>query len=275
MSPSPKRQRQRERQQQARAQAAVAEKKQQQKRTWLGIGGIVALVVVLALAFSIFGGGNDSKDDDNDAAVTSTTAAGDEGDTDDVECPPEDGATEPRLNFPSSPPNCLEDGANYEAVFDTTAGEIRVALNSDDTPGTVNNFVFLARYGYYDGTEIFRSDPSIDILQGGAPHTNSASDPGPGYTIADEGSDWTYEPGDLVMARTAAPDSAGAQFFFSTGDNTANLNSQGTYVVFGKTTAGLDVLEAIMDTHEDDPSSGLGGHPNPVPVINKVTIVQN
>ncbi|MFA5565144.1 MAG: peptidylprolyl isomerase [Acidimicrobiia bacterium] len=274
MSPSPKRQRQRERQQQARAQAAVEEKKQQQKRTWLGIGGIVALVVVLALAFSIFGGGNDSKSDDEGAA-TSTTTAGTDNDTDDVECPPEDGASEPRLNFPSSPPNCLEDGANYEAVFDTTAGEIRVALNSDDTPGTVNNFVFLARYGYYDGTEIFRSDPSIDILQGGAPHTNSASDPGPGYTIADEGSDWTYEPGDLVMARTAAPDSAGAQFFFSTGDNTANLNSQGTYVVFGKTTAGLDVLEAIMDTHEDDPSSGLGGHPNPVPVINKVTIVQN
>lgn len=272
MPPSSKRQRQRERQRQARTIAAEQARKQQQRRTWLGIGGIVALVVVLGLAFSIFGGADGDKDDDNAATSTTTDTVVDSNDS--VECPPDDGSAEPRLNFPAPPPDCLVEGASYEAVFDTTAGEIRVALNTVDTPGTANNFVFLARYGYYNGTEIFRSDTSIDILQGGAPHTNSASDPGPGYTIADEGSDWTYEPGDLVMARTSAPNSAGAQFFFSTGPDTANLNGQGTYVVFGKTTEGLDVLEAIMATHEDDPTSGLGGHPNPVPVINKVTITQ-
>ena len=50
----------------------------------------------------------------------------------------------------------------------------------------MNNFVTLARWGYYDGTTLFRTDPSIDIIQGGSPHTESASDQGPGYSIADE-----------------------------------------------------------------------------------------
>ena len=52
---------------------------------------------------------------------------------------------------------------------------------------TANNFIFLAGYHYYDGT-VFRTDTSIDIIQGGSPHTQGASDPGPGYTIKDEGS---------------------------------------------------------------------------------------
>ena len=81
----------------------------------------------------------------------------------------------------------------------------------------VNNFVVLARYHYYDGSAVFRADRSIEILQGGAPTTNTASDPGPGYTIADECGPFTYVAGQLVMARTAQPDSAGAQFFFTAG----------------------------------------------------------
>ena len=58
-----------------------------------------------------------------------------------------------------------------------------VQLDAADRPGTVNNFVQLAGWGYYNGSELFRTDPSIGIIQGGAPHTNSASDPGPGFTI--------------------------------------------------------------------------------------------
>ncbi len=174
--------------------------------------------------------------------------------------------------FAEPPPPCLEPGAEYLAVIDTTEGVVRVELDTENTPDTANNFAVLARYGYYDGTALFRTDPSIDIIQGGAPTTNSPSDPGPGYTIADEGTGFTYQPGDLAMARTAAPDSAGAQFFFSAGPDTSLLDAQGTYVVFGRVIEGLDVLEQILELHVEDPSSQLGGGPGRVVLVNSVTI---
>ena len=103
-----------------------------------------------------------------------------------------------------------------------------------------------AGYGYYDNTKLFRTDTSIGIIQGGAPHTNSAADTGPGFTIPDEGGPFTYKPGQLVMARTNQPNSAAAQFFFTVDDNASKLDGAGTYVVFGTVTQGLDVLEKIL-----------------------------
>lgn len=200
-------------------------------------------------------------------------------------CPGDD--AERTTTFAQAPPDCLDDGVSYEAVFHTTEGDVRVALDTDDTPNTVNNFVVLARYGYYDDTALFRTDPSIDIIQGGSPHTNSPSDQGPGYTIVDEGEfvtdedtgaytgPYTYEPGDLVMARSAGPDSSGAQFFFSAGPNTAVLDSQGTYIDFGDVTEGLDVLESILGLHVDDPTSGLGGGPSRAVVIESIEIIES
>lgn len=292
--PSDKRQRQKEREQAAREARAAAARRQQQRRTWTAIGGLVVLVLVLAFLFSVLGGDDDNGQDvATDTGDTTTEEFGDtetespgeltetaepsEGDeeaAEPVECPAEDGSSERRIDFPAPPPNCLVEGATYEAIFDTSEGEIRVLLDTEETPQTTNNFVYLARYGYYDDTEIFRSNTGIEIIQGGSPHTNTNSDPGPGYTIPDEGDSWTYEPGDLVMARTAAPNSASAQFFFSTGPGTSGLDAQGTYVVFGKTVEGMDVLEAIMDNHVDSGAGGEGA-PDPIPVINSVTIVQS
>ena len=179
-------------------------------------------------------------------------------------CAPAAGATEPKLEFgDNAPALCIDPGKSYTAVFDTTSGMIRVALDSANTPGTVNNFVNLARFGYYNDTLIHRSDPSIGILQGGSPHTNSAADPGPGYQIWDEGTGFRYRPGQLVMARTNNPNSAGAQFFFTVTEDASLLDSQGTYVVFGEVTEGLDVLERILASHMDIPGNRLGGAPNP------------
>ena len=86
-------------------------------------------------------------------------------------------------------------------------------LDTTRTPGTVNNFVTLSRWKYYDGSSIFRTDTSIDIIQGGG-KTNTDS---PGYTIPDEGGTFTwsdtggkgpftYQAGDLVMARVGQPE---------------------------------------------------------------------
>ena len=177
-------------------------------------------------------------------------------------CPATDGSDGPRIDFDGPQPMCIDPDRRYTAVFDTSEGEIRFELTPADTPGTVNNFVTLARWGYYDGTLLFRTDPSIDIIQGGSPHTNSPSDPGPGYRIPDEPpftldpdtgqpvGPYRYQPGQLVMARSAGFDSGGAQFFITTGPDAALLDSQGVYVVFGATDeAGLAVARSIMDLH--------------------------
>ena len=184
---------------------------------------------------------------------------------------PEEGS-ERQLSFGDSFQNCLDPGLAYTAVMDTTLGEVRIALDTQNTPGTSNNFVSLSRAGYYDNTLLHRTDPSIGIIQGGSPHTNSASDPGPGYNIKDEGTGFTYRPGQLVMARSRGPDSSGAQFFFAVNSQTALLDGQGTYVVFGQVTEGLDVLEAVLASHRDDPTSGLGGAPDPDVTVRSVTI---
>jgi peptidyl-prolyl cis-trans isomerase B (cyclophilin B) len=149
-----------------------------------------------------------------------------------------------------------------------------VALDTERTPGTANNFVSLARSGYYDDTLLFRTDPSIGIIQGGSPSTDSPSDPGPGYTIPDEGGSFTYVPGQLVMARSQGPDSAGAQFFFSVDEAVSALDGQGTYVVFGEVTEGLDILEQILASHEEQPDNPLGGAPNPPVTVTSVTITE-
>ena len=145
---------------------------QQRSTTLRVVAGVLALMMVGSLAFVVVG----------------TTGSGSDGQTatralpvpDD--CPAEDKSDAPRLAFTSRPTWCLAPGVSYTAVFDTTEGEIRVSLDKSRTPETVNNFVVLTRYGYYDGTMLFRFDPSIDIIQGGAPTTNDWSDQGPGYT---------------------------------------------------------------------------------------------
>jgi cyclophilin family peptidyl-prolyl cis-trans isomerase len=285
--PTDKRQRQKERAQAERAARAAAAARARRRRNIILGAVAIAAVFLFAFLYSTLRGGDDAVEvetpgappaetiepGDDEEGATPTTI--ERGDPVDPECPPEDGAAERLTQFTEAPPMCLDDDATYEAVFETDAGDIRVALDTDDTPATVNNFVFLARWGYYDGTAMFRSNTGIDIIQGGAPHTQDNADPGPGYTIEDEGGPYGYQTGDLVMARTAAPDSAGAQYFFSTGPDTQLLNDQGTYVVFGRVIEGLDVLETIMATHVDTGASPGEGAPDPKPIVNTVRIVQS
>ncbi len=262
---------------QARLEAAMAEqRKKEQRRRYLTFGIIGVVVVGGLYAWSVFGGDDSSDSADSTTttvATTNTTAAPGEFAYGTTECAPDTPPAEPVIDFGDSFQDCLDPDSSYVAVFDTNQGEIRVDLDTATTPGTVNNFVNLARNGYYDGTEIFRTDTSIGIIQGGGPHTNDPSDPGPGYTIPDEGSGYTYAPGQLVMARTAEPNSASAQFFFVGTDAASALDAQGTYVVFGTTDdAGIEVINAILALNEDDPDSGLGGAPSETVTVNSVTI---
>jgi peptidylprolyl isomerase/peptidyl-prolyl cis-trans isomerase B (cyclophilin B) len=164
---------------------------------------------------------------------------------------------------------CIDPAKQYTATFNTSEGTVVVALDARAVPGTVNNFVAFSRYKYYNGTTIFRTDPSIDIIQGGG---FSASD-SIGYNIQDEGGPFTYSEGDLVMARGGTPNSGGAQYFFVTGPKAAALNSQGTYVTFGKVTQGLDVIKKIIGLHEAT-TDGLGGKPSRTVTVKTITIAE-
>ena len=163
---------------------------------------------------------------------------------------------------------CIDAKKSYTATFDTSEGTIVIALDTTKTPKTVNNFVTLSRYKYYDGSFIFRTDLNLDIIQGGG----ESNTDDPGYTIEDEGNGYKYTEGDIVMARTGAPNSAGGQFFIVTGPNASALDSQGTYVVFGKISKGLDVAKAILGLNAG--SGQLGGAPSRAVKIASVTIAE-
>ena len=204
-------------------------------------------------------------------------------------CPAADGSSPRASSFAQAPPTCIDPADQYTATFNTSQGQIVVALDTTHTAGTVNNFVTLARYHYYDGSSFDRIDTSIDIIQGGSPTTQTIADPGPGYTINDEGAfttdssgtlhgPYTYAAGDLVMARGSGPKSASAQYFFVYGPAASALDQQGTYVVFGHVTQGLDVLQKVAGLYEACPSSDqtcLGGAPSQVVLVNSITISQS
>lgn len=283
---TPKRERQRQNRMHRIAADEAAAKKFTTNRRIKRIG-IAAVVVGAAVAVVGYLQRDNSETVTAPEPVAADTAAepatAPESAQPDGGCPADDGSSPRTIDFDGPQPQCIDPEAGYVAVFDTSEGEMRFELTTADTPLTVNNFVTLARWGYYDGTRLFRTDPSIDIIQGGSPHTNSASDPGPGYTIPDEPAldedpdtgqltgPYRYRPGQLVMARSAGRDAAGAQFFLTTGPNASLLDSQGVYVVFGQTDeAGLEVARSIIALHE--PGGSLGGAPSRDVTVHSVTI---
>jgi cyclophilin family peptidyl-prolyl cis-trans isomerase len=269
----------RNRQKQNRAAAREARARQQRRDTvknrtvkWGGLAAaiIVALFVVSRLDSSNSSGSTDTTVASSSSSSDETTLSTVPGEsiTGDTPCPKTDGSEKRVTSFEKAPTMCIDKAKSYTATFDTSEGKVTVALDTKQTPNTVNNFVVLSRYKYYDGSYIFRTDPSIDIIQGGGA-TNSDD---PGYSIKDDGVGYTYQEGDLVMARTSAPDSAGGQFFFVTGEKAALLNSQGTYVVFGRVTTGLDVIKKIIGLNSG--SGQLGGAPSRTVEITTVSITE-
>ena len=144
----------------------------------------------------------------------------------------------------STPPERIIDPAKrYSAKISTNKGNITCRLFAEESPETVNNFVFLAREGFYDGV-IFHRVIEGFMIQGGDPTGTGTG--GPGYKFADElqaARDKGYKMGTLAMAN-AGPDTNGSQFFITHQD--VGLPPQ--YAVFGKTVDGLDVVDEIAKT---------------------------
>lgn len=125
------------------------------------------------------------------------------------------------------------------ATIEMATGKIVVELYEKDAPGTVANFVKLAKQGFYNGLSFHRVVPGF-VAQGGDPKGDGTG--GPGYTIKDEVNTRKHLTGTVAMAKTAAPNSAGSQFYITLAPQPA-LDSG--YTVFGQVVEGMDVVMKI------------------------------
>jgi cyclophilin family peptidyl-prolyl cis-trans isomerase len=161
---------------------------------------------------------------------------------------------------------------SYRAMLTTSKGTIDVELFADDAPITVNNFVALAREGYYDGTRFHRIVRGF-VIQGGDPTGTGTG--GPGYVFADElptraGLD--YERGTLAMAN-AGPNTNGSQFFICLTDLQGRLPKN--YAIFGRVASGMDAVNAIAATPTRRGSSGEQSAPTEPVTLETVEVFEH
>lgn len=151
--------------------------------------------------------------------------------------------------YSAPPPMSIDPTKRYTATMQTNRGDLVIELFADQAPQTVNNFVFLAREGYYDGVTFHRVIADF-MAQTGDPTGTGRG--GPGYTFDDERSALALKhigPGTVSMAN-AGPNTNGSQIFITYG---ATPHLDGKHGVFGRVTQGLDVLRSIAPR---DPQRG-------------------
>ncbi|MEX0863303.1 MAG: peptidylprolyl isomerase [Acidimicrobiia bacterium] len=163
-----------------------------------------------------------------------------------------------------SPPELTIDlDRTYTAMLDTNHGEIMIEFDPARSPTTVNNFVFLAREGYYDGV-VFHRVISGFMIQGGDPTGTGRG--GPGYRFRDEiEGPASYRRGTVAMAN-AGPHTNGSQFFICHTD----VGLPHSYTIFGRVTSGLETVDSIATSSTDS-----NDRPYDEVVISSVTITES
>jgi cyclophilin family peptidyl-prolyl cis-trans isomerase len=261
--PTEKRLRKREGRQARLDEMRRVKQQQQQRRRFIFIG--VGVVAVVGLAYLLSRGSSHKNNTalnttSTTAAVSTTTpgptttvAAAPAG----VGCPKLDGSSPRYQHFSAPPPTCINAAKTYTVTFQTDLGTFAAVLDPKQAPKTVNNFVFLTGYHYFDGIVFHRVVPGF-VIQGGDP-TGTGSG-GPGYQFADElPKAGQYKVGSLAMANSGA-NTNGSQFFVITGDQGVALPPN--YSLFGMVTSGMDVVHKIEADGAADP--------NPPKVIHKM-----
>ena len=221
---------------------------------------LVVLAIVVTLGLSFGSGDDDAASPPRDGNSTSPTAPGQTGE---VAC----GAEQPRKANPKQydkPEEVLEPNTDYAAVIQTSCGEIELDLLEKDAPETVNNFVFLAGEGYFDGLTWHRIVGNFVIQSGDPDGVNGQEPDGPGYSIKDELPNQAnvYTFGAVAMANAGA-DTGGSQFFIVThqgpdGETDVPAGLTPDYSLFGQVEkSSFDVVEEIGKLPTlggDDPS---------------------
>jgi cyclophilin family peptidyl-prolyl cis-trans isomerase len=257
--PSEKRQRQDEGRLIRLEAERASTQKVQRKRQFRTFGFIIGGVIVVAGAIAIFSSDNADDTSSSDTSQTSVTSGNPNvvlpgagaSITGETKCPAADGSAERTTSFEKAPPMCIDPAKKYTATLETTEGDIVIELDAANAPETVNNFVVLSRYHFYDEVPFHRIVPGF-VNQAGDPVGPTPGQGGPGYTIPDElpaNPATAYPPGTVAMANSG-PESGGSQFFLVIGDPNGALSGAGSYSVFGKIVEGQDVSEKI---------NGLGG----------------
>ena len=182
----------------------------------------------------------------------------------DTPCPAADGSSPKQQQFSAPPAMCIDPAKRYTAEMVTNHGRMVIELDAANAPTTVNNFVVLARYHYYDGI-IFHRVINGFMIQGGDPTGTGRG--GPGYRFRDElPAPGAYRLGSLAMAN-AGPNTNGSQFFIVTGESGVRLPPQ--YSLFGQVVEGLEVAQAIQAVASD-----RSDRPNEEVVIESVKITE-
>jgi cyclophilin family peptidyl-prolyl cis-trans isomerase len=213
---------------------------------------IVVLVVLGGLALLLL-----NSDSDEQAAAGSEVDFGEPG-------PLAAMAPAERADYYDQPPEMtIDTDKEYEAVIRTEKGDLRLRLFAEASPQTVNNFVYLARDGYYDGTVFHRVIQDF-MAQAGDPTGTGGG--GPGYEFADEVDNGRIfdRPGLLAMANRGA-NTNGSQFFITYGP-TPWLD--GAHTIFGELIAGQEVLNSLTLTEPGSPSAPPGD------VIERIAIIE-
>jgi cyclophilin family peptidyl-prolyl cis-trans isomerase len=178
--------------------------------------------------------------------------------------PAPDGSSPKRQRFDTTPPMVIDLQRRYTATIETSKGTIVAELDAAGAPVTVNNFVFLARWHYFDGIVFHRIIPGF-VIQGGDPEGTGRG--GPGYRFADElPKPGRYQIGSLAMAN-AGPNTNGSQFFIISGKDGVKLPPQ--YSLFGSVVRGGDVVQAI------DAVGSPSGTPTERVVIESVAVTDH
>ena len=149
------------------------------------------------------------------------------------------------MQWSSAPKMSIDQNKQYTATMKTNFGDIVIQLFPKDAPLAVNNFVFLARQGYYDGVKFHRVMKDFMIQSGDPTGTGTG---GPGYKFADEKVTRDYIAGTLAMANSG-PNTNSSQFFITLADVSGKVPSKyilyKTYTIFGLVTSGFDVVQKI------------------------------
>lgn len=241
---------------------------------------MVVAVVAMVLAGLAAGSGVGTDDDvvtgdtdpggPNSVAPPAELAVPEPGETieGDTPCPAEDGSSPRTTRFSDAPPMCIDPAARYKAIIHTSEGELEMLLDTEGAPNTVNNFVVLSRYHFYDGVPFFTIQPRKVVVTGDATGEPAIGKGGPGYTIPDEIPDVgvIYPVGTMAMY-TDQPDQNGSRFLIATGEDAAGLEPR--FTAFGIMLDGLDTLNEIQ--FQGDP---ITGDPIGVVTIERIEIIE-
>src|SRR5437762_2542737 len=168
-----------------------------------------------------------------------------------------------------APEMAIDSARQYTATIETTEGTLTAQLLPGEAPKTVNNFVFLAREGFYNGVPFHRVIKSFMVQTGDPTGTGTG---GPGYRFADEPIRSDYEPGTLAMANSG-PNTNGSQFFIVHGDMRGRLPKN--YTIFGRLTGGIETLDKIAAAPVQRSRGGEESQPVEPPRIDSITIAES